>query len=156
MEKLNRVQIYEDRGDGYSEENSYFLPDAYQGESIISLEINISADVRALRIDPAFYSCIVKLGEMTFGGIRVPLEKRKILTGNGRIIRAAKDSDKDGTDIVFSTDDPNICINLEAVKKTLGNALKIAAENTFTAQLEIVRIPGEMAHDIEYSVKRHI
>jgi 2-polyprenyl-3-methyl-5-hydroxy-6-metoxy-1,4-benzoquinol methylase len=156
MEKLNRVQIYEDRGDGYSEENSYFLPDAYQGESIISLEISVSADVRALRIDPAFYSCIVKLGEMTFGGIKVPLEKRKILTGNGRIIRAAKDSDKDSPDIVFSTDDPNICINLEKVKKALGNTLKIAAENTFTAQMEIVRIPGEMAHDIEYSVKRHI
>jgi hypothetical protein len=151
--ELNRVQIYEDRGEGCSEENSYFVQDAYQGDKLISFEISVGADVKTLRIDPAFYSCIVKLSEITFNGMKVPIGRRKILMSNGRIIKAAKSSDTDCPDIVFSTDDPNIYINVEVMKKILGNNLEI---NTLSVQMEIIRLPENFAQDIEGSVKRLI
>ena len=38
---VNRVQIYEDRGSGYQEEESYYVRDAYQGDWLIVLELKV-------------------------------------------------------------------------------------------------------------------
>lgn len=72
-EQVNRVQVYEDTGSGCSEEQSYFVKEAYQGEKLIELDLSVSGDVRLLRIDPIMDSCMVKILEMTFNGETVPL-----------------------------------------------------------------------------------
>jgi len=140
-EQVCRVQIYEDRGGGYSEEKSYFVPEAYQGERLIVLRLRVDGDVENLRIDPALSSCVVKVLEMTFNGDAVPLEKKKVLSANGRIVRP---SDKNAVvycpTIVFATDDPNISINLGGLKRQ--------KENTMQARMEIVRLPMAVAQDL--------
>lgn len=147
-ESLNRVQIYEDRGEGCSEENSYFVNDAYQGENLIEFNINVSGNVRTLRIDPSFYSCMVKIKEMTFNGTDVPLGKRKVLLSNGRIVRPAEKADANRPSIVFPTDDPNIYIDLSGLDRQ--------GENTFYVSMEIVRVPIEIAQDMAGAVKKLI
>lgn len=145
-ENVSRVQIYEDKGSGFGEEESYFVEDAYQGEQFIELHLAVSGDVRALRIDPAMDACMVKIKEMVFNGERVPLEKRGVLTANGK---ATKPSRKRGEvyqpSILFPTTDPNIGINLEELKREGANVLCVS--------MDITRLPLEMAQDMAGAVK---
>ncbi len=139
-ERVNRVQIYEDRGKGYSEEGSYFVQDAYQGENIIELELKVSGDVKMLRIDPAMGTCMVKILEMTLNGEAVPMNKKKNILINGKVA-------KPGT-FIFPTEDPNINIVMTELKRS--------AENTLYARMEIVRLSRGMAQDMAGAVKKLI
>lgn len=147
-EQVNRVQIYEDKGNGYQEEESYFVKDAYQGEQLIEIEISVSGDVRMLRIDPALSSCMVKIQEMTFNGERVPLERRKLLLVNGRVAKPEGKDDTYQPSIVFPTMDPNINIDLTMMERK--------GENLLYTRMEIVRIPLSIAQDMAGSVKKLI
>ncbi|MBR1930497.1 MAG: class I SAM-dependent methyltransferase [Lachnospiraceae bacterium] len=147
---VNRVQIYEDTtGEGYSEEQSYFVREAYQGDNRIELELEVGGDVRMLRIDPGMDSCMVKILEMTFNGVRVPLEKRKLMLVNGRIVKPAdKENEAYQPSIVFPTTDPNINIDLTQLDRQ--------AKNLLCARMEIVRIPLTIAEDMAGAVKKLI
>lgn len=139
-ENINRVQIYEDRGSGCSEENSYFVREAYQGENRIEMELLVSGDVRILRIDPAFTSCMVRIEELTFNGEPVPFDRKKVLLANGRIAKPAT--------IVFPTEDPNINLVLSELNRL--------PENILYVRMEIVRLPLAMAQDMANAVKKII
>ena len=148
-EKVNRVQIYEDKGNGYQEEESYFVKDAYQGENQIEMELCVDGNVRMLRIDPAMDCCMVKILEMTWNGEVVPLDKKKVMITNGKV---AKDSNKEGElaqpSIVFATTDPNINIVVTELNRQAANVLY--------TRMEIVRIPQQMAQDMAGAVKKLI
>lgn len=137
-EAVNRVQIYEDCGNGFQEEESYFVPEAYQGENRILLELHVKKEVSVLRVDPAFSSCIVEIEEMSWNGESVPLEKNKLFAVNGRIAKPAT--------MIFPTDDPNINIYLQDLKAEEDNILKL--------QMNIVRVPVSMAGKIAGSIKK--
>ncbi len=134
-----RVQIYEDRGNGYSEENSYFVTDAFAGEHSLELELKVSGDVQNLRIDPAMDSCICKVKEFTFNGIDIPLKDKKIVSTNGRLA---------GSTFVFSTTDPNINLHI--------GALNVKAENTIWLNMDVNRLDGDLCADLENELKRKI
>lgn len=147
---VNRVQIYEDTtGEGYSEEKSYFVREAYQGDNRIVVQLDVSGDVQMLRIDPGMDSCMVKILEMTFNGVRVPLEKRKLMLVNGRIVKPSdKEQEIYQPSIVFPTTDPNINIDLTQLDRQPANVLY--------AEMEIVRIPLKIAEDMAGAVKKLI
>lgn len=146
---VNRVQIYEDKGQGYREEDSYFVREAYQGDWLIELELKVSGDVKMLRIDPGMYPCAVKIREMTFNGATVPLHKRKLLYANGSIISPAdREGEKDCPGIVFATEDPNINVNLERLERK--------EENVLRTRMEIVRLPMPIAKDMEAGSRRKL
>ena len=146
---VNRVQIYEDTGAGCNEEQSYFVREAYQGDNYIELKLSVDGNVKMLRIDPAMDSCMVKILEMTLNGERVPLEKKKVLLINGRIVKPA---DKENTtyqpSMVFPTADPNININMEELPRQ--------AQNILYTRMEIVRVPLKIAQDMSMAVKKLI
>lgn len=135
-----RVQIYEDKGNGYSEEESYFVPDAYIGSSLIAFEIEVSGDVKMLRIDPAMDYCMVKIRKLEFNDAKIPFENRKIMITNGKVAN--------GSSVVFATDDPNINIKLESLERKAANKLNV--------EMEIVRIPRGIAEDMAGAVKKII
>ena len=139
-ERVNRVQIYEDRGKGYIEEESYFVQEAYQGENLIELELKVSGDVRMLRIDPAMDTCMVKILEMTLNGEAVPMDRKKNILVNGKVAKPGS--------FVFPTEDPNINIVMTELKRS--------AENTLHTRMEIVRLPHDMARDMAGAVKKLI
>ncbi|MCH5270430.1 MAG: class I SAM-dependent methyltransferase [Lachnospiraceae bacterium] len=136
---LNRVQVYEDRGEGFSEEESYFVPDAYQGEQEIELELKVDGNVRALRIDPSMDACVVRVAELTWNGERIPLRNKKVFSTNGKRLKTA-----DGA--VFPTKDPNLCIQV--------SRLNCRSENILCAKLEIARLPLPVAEAMASSVKK--
>lgn len=141
-EQICRVQVYEDKGNGYSEEGSYFVKDAFVSDREAELELKVSGDVKTLRIDPVMDSCVVKVLEMTFNGERVPLEKKKILLVNGR------SSGGETPSIVFPTEDPNLGIDV--------SQLSPKAENVLCARLEVTRLPRNAAEDLCNALAKHI
>lgn len=140
-ELTNRVQVYEDRGEGFCEEKSYFVQEAYQGENRIELALDISGDVQKLRIDPSFGCCAVKIQELTFNEERVPLKKRRVLTCNGKLVKpAGRRGEAYCPSIVFPTEDPNLTISL--------SELTVKPENKLYMRMEIIRLSEEMARDM--------
>ena len=137
--QVNRVQVYEDSGDGFSEENSYFVPDAYQGEQEIEMELKVDGNVRVLRVDPCMDACVVRFIEFTWNGEKIPLRDHKIFMANGRLLKPA-----DG--IVFFETDPNMYIQTAS--------LSPRSENILYAKMEIARLPVSVARDMAESVKK--
>lgn len=132
-----RIQIYEDKGEGYKEEESYFVKDAYEGENLVSLTLSLDGNVTMLRIDPAFDCCAVKFRRLDFNGEAVETDRKNIIT-NGKTLC--------GGSYVFATEDPNINIKISNLNRK--------AENTLEAELEIVRIPLSLARDMTGAVKK--
>lgn len=143
---LSSVQIYEDTGEGYSEENSYFLKQAYVDDVHIELELSVSGNVRMLRVDPAMDCGICNIIEIRFNGETVPLNTSKLIVVNGRLIRSREKDGHTHLTAVFPTMDPNINIDMAR--------LKPGAENTLSMRLEMIRMPLQIVEDVERALKR--
>ncbi len=136
-QSLRRIQIYEDRGDGYREEESRLVSGVYVDEKTAQLELSVDEDVKTIRIDPAFHSCAVKIEELTFNGEDIPLDKKHLLL-NGRIAKPST--------IIFPTDDPIISILLEKLPRT--------GEDKLLIRMEIEFLPLNIAQELSDSVKK--
>lgn len=125
----NRIQIYEDFGEGFSEANSRFVQEGYQEKEIITVDIEIKPGLRAVRVDPALDYCIVYVKSLTLAGKTLSLRDAQIKL-NGELIS------EEG--IVFPTEDPNITVM--GVEGAVGASLMF--------QLEITRVSKEMAESM--------
>lgn len=135
--QLERVQIYEDRGAGYREEDSYFVKYAADGENRLRLSLAVSGDVSMLRIDPAMDFCAVRIEKLLWNG--VPIEPSgKNVTTNGKSLKDRS--------FLFATPDPNIGISLSGLERKTQNVLY--------AQLCVTRIPEEIAKAMAGAVKK--
>lgn len=132
-----RIQIYFDRGNGFSEGDSIYMPDVYVKENYLEVEIPADGNMKAVRIDPADRSCVVKICQLDLNGEPIPLQKKYFET-NGKTIRNGC--------YVFATQDPNLVI------KFLD--LPVRGENVIVAKMEVSPISQEMAVDVAGAVKR--
>ena len=139
MAGISRVQVYEDDGKGFSEENSYFVKDAYVGEQDVEVTLSVDGNVQILRIDPAMTSCVVTVDELLFNGVPVPTQDKKIFYTNGKVARPA-------ATCIFPTTDPNLYIKVADLDRK--------AENELFARLKVVPVPERMAADMAASVKK--
>lgn len=139
MAGISRVQVYEDDGKGFFEENSYFVKDAYVGEQDVEVTLSVDGNVQILRIDPAMTSCVVTVEELLFNGVPVPTQDKKIFYTNGKVARPA-------ATCIFATTDPNLYIKVADLDRK--------AENELFARLKVVPVPERMAADMAASVKK--
>ena len=135
----DRVQVYVDKGNGYDEETSYFVEDAYVNEHQLEVTLKVAGDVKHLRIDPSMDSCVCRIKGFTLNGEEIPISSRKAITINGRMA---------GNSMVFSTTDPNINLHLEN--------MNIKAENEVFLSLEVNRMPASICEDLENELKKKI
>lgn len=142
-----RIQVYYDRGNGFSENDSVYLPDVYVAEREIVADIPFDGNVRSLRIDPADQSCMVKIHELTLNGAAVPLNKKYLETNGKRV--------KDGC-CVFSTRDPNILVRISAFveRGSFPEGILTRGENILTVKMEVAPLSAVMAKDMEMAVKK--
>ena len=132
-----RIQIYFDNGKGFQEENSYYMPDVYEDESLVCAQIPFDGNVKTLRIDPADCSCMVKILKLDLNGVDVPFQKKFIQT-NGKMVKPGC--------YVFDTQDPNLCI--------MVSELAMDVENELTIEMEVSPVPKDMAQDMMGAVKK--
>ena len=123
-----RIQVYVNSGNGFSEEESYYLPDVYVEENLIEAEIPFDGNVTQLRIDPADRCCIVKIKTMLVNGQAVSMNKKCLIT-NGKAL--------ENDTYVFATGDPNMTV--------MVSELPMSGENTLSVELEIAYLPEGIA-----------
>ncbi len=97
--KKHRVQVYLDKGEGFSEADSYWMDVEPDKRGMIHMELALPEGTKGLRIDPAENTCLIKvrrfLGELNGS---YPLE----YLHNGREL------EEEG--ILYTTPDPNITV----------------------------------------------
>lgn len=84
-----RIQVYLDTGQGFSEENSYFIDQVFQQQAYC--EIPVPKGTRGVLVDPAFSACILREIELqwedgsavSYGTTGFELEKDCYLFDNG-------------------------------------------------------------------------
>lgn len=141
-EKIERVQIYTDKGSGYSEDNSYFVKKAVFDNGVLTFDIKFDKDVKNLRIDPMMGAGVVYIDELLINGRALPEISKKYIECNGRRLRG----DMDG--YVFETEDPNMNLHFENIT--------LQEENKLTARFTYAYMSANAAHGILTAVKRII
>ena len=133
----DRVQIYEDTGGGFCEEQSFFPDEASQEQIRISedgmtqLEIPVPGGRSALRIDPCSDFCLIWLSEIRWNGTPVPLKEKRVTVNGFKV--------GDNT-YVFPTRDPNITLSLAGMPNEESNLLQVS--------MEVTRLPEETVKHI--------
>ena len=136
-------KIYEDRGQGFQEETSYFAGEMVteEGEEL-HLVLPVEAGVRKIRIDPAFTDCMVRIRELKWNDRDLMWSgKASVLTANGTRL-------DDTGSFIFPTEDPNLIISLQGAVFEETNALELRMERSL--------IGREMALDVERAAKRRL
>lgn len=132
-----RIQLYYDRGRGFHEEDSCYVPDVYTEERMIETELMVDGNVIHFRLDPADRPCVVKMHQLLLNGVPVPFEKKTVET-NGRQIKPGS--------YVFATSDPNIVFHMTELTRQ--------PENRFTVRMEVSPISMETALEISSMIKK--
>lgn len=133
------VQIYEDFGKGFVEENAYFVKDAYIGENEILCEIKIPKGMKALRIDPAMEACVIAIKEFAVSccsskesnsSTRNILQGKSIFFNSTQKFILTNGHKIANRSYVFATNDPNITVNLTEEEQKAGALLTLKMEIT--------------------------
>lgn len=97
--KKNRMQVYLDTGSGFSEDESFWIDTEPDKHGMIHLELLLPGRTRALRLDPAEETCLVKIYRMLgeLGGT-YPLD----------YIHNGRELEEQG--ILYTTADPQITV----------------------------------------------
>ncbi len=127
----DRVQIYEDTGKGFNEEQSFFLDESSEQVSIsptgsMELRVEISRGRSALRIDPCNDYCLICLQCIKWNGTSVPLRGKQIQMNGFKVGENT---------YVFPTKDPNITLSLLELGNEESNLLQVS--------MEVTRLPEE-------------
>lgn len=131
--KKDRVQIYEDTGKGFREEQSFFLEENDEqvqrmADGGMELNVPVAGGRSALRIDPCSDYCIVSIKQLLWNGEAVAWKGKQVQTNGTKVGRQT---------YVFATKDPNITVSLLGRKNEQTNLLQVS--------LEVTRLPEETA-----------
>ncbi len=131
--KKDRVQIYEDTGKGFREEQSFFLEENDEqvqrmADGSMELNVPVAGGRSALRIDPCSDYCIVSIKQLLWNGEAVAWKGKQVQTNGTKVGRQT---------YVFATKDPNITVSLLGRKNEQTNLLQVS--------LEVTRLPEETA-----------
>lgn len=141
----NRMQVYEDSGNGFSEVQSYFVEHALTSNTEAELNLKVSVGMKALRIDPCDEPCIVQIKKIWWNDKEVYIDNK--ISSNGVKGKGGKNS---YAELVFATADPNFTISLAQLENT------DASQNECKIQFELHKISLQLANALQRSVKRII
>lgn len=139
----NRIQVYEDKGEGFREEESCFVLEGYREKEALSIKLSLAPDVKAVRIDPCMDFCMVTIKDLRVNGEEWNLSQKNIIL-NGNLISE--------NTAIFATTDPGITIMMpkgfagEGGVFLAKNAAKEAGE--MQMDLEVIRISQDMAESL--------
>ncbi len=133
----DRIQIYEDTGKGFQEEQSFFPEEDGEqlrrdGEGLVELSVPIPKGRSAVRIDPGSHACVIYIKRISWNGEEISLKGKQIEMNGFRI----------GEDVyAFPTQDPNITLSLWG--------LAAGEENHLEAVMEVTRMSLESVKHLQ-------
>lgn len=118
------VQIFYDRGNGFSEEDSFKIRDCFDEYKFARFEFDVPEDVVRVRIDPCAFCCSVGINRLSVGD---RLYTNDVMEINGSLQESGY--------MVFDTVDPNIVISVAGGKR-------------LSADIEVCELPQMLAKQI--------
>lgn len=123
-----KMQVFEDFGEGYSPEHSYYIQDINLTNDWIRAEILCKAGVRGIRLDPAEEPCLVRIKSVQYGTRRLTKKQlEQVVVTNGEVLGAAEDrvqgvpeaaaAEEGMTTVLFSDNDPNINVRMDILEQ---------------------------------------
>ncbi|WP_081795506.1 class I SAM-dependent methyltransferase [Butyrivibrio sp. MC2021] len=136
------LQVYLDKGEGYSEDESIFPEEQYDDNSTVELDIRVDSKCRTVRIDPAFAPCLVTIADASWNGESLSDSDVDVSIHpvNGEWI--SDDS------MIFDTNDPNIEFGLTS------ESLSVMERNHLKVKLITTLIPAVSATAIVESLEQ--
>lgn len=138
--KQKHVQLYMDRGNGFSEEDSMFLTDeecmsAYtepansnvHSSLCLQRKLELDEDVKRLRIDPYLEPCMVRIQRLSMDGKKLSYESNGCMLGEDTLC--------------FPTTDPNVTI-------PLGQSVDVTEKIEIEVEIEILPMSMDMAQTL--------
>lgn len=132
----DRIQIYEDTGKGFLEEQSFFPEEDGEelrrgDEGLVELSVRIPKGRSAVRIDPGSHACVIYVKRISWNGVEISLKGKQIQMNGYRI----------GEDVyAFPTEDPNITLSLWDLPSEEENHLEAVMEVTRMALESVKRL----------------
>jgi hypothetical protein len=135
--RRDKVQIYEDTGKGFHEEQSFFLEEDAGQVSMdpsgrLELSVEVAGGRSALRIDPCSDYCMIYIGKIFWNGEPISLKGKQIQLNGFKVGENT---------YVFPTKDPGITLSLSGMKSESKNLLQ--------ASMEVTALPEETAKHIQ-------
>jgi precorrin-6B methylase 2 len=127
-------QVFEDRGEGFSEENSYFVMDAFKKDDNVEIDLTVPSDIKMLRLDPCMDACILRVEAFNWNGKPLSFKNKRLF-----ILNCAVGSN--GI-LVFPTKDPMIIIRMDRLRNKKENHLYVKMEVVIMNE----GIPQELAY----------
>lgn len=118
----NRIQIYEDKGNGFSEEASYYIDKIARVGDFCEFDIKLNQDLTNIRIDPCDRPCIVNVESVVCGGEEIVSS----LAGKGKNGMGAHNGVRlTDSSFFFGDNDPHFRWNVEGLIKKGYTSLKV-------------------------------
>ena len=140
-----KIQIYFDRGNGFCEEDSFFVDEPYDMTGCVEFSVEVPSDVKKVRMDPFMDSCMTTVNEISLNGTPISLYSNKKVTINGRKLESSSDY---AMIAVYDSTDPGVTIDVSAVVRSAGNVMKFS--------MQTIAMPKHMAIGLAKELKRKI
>ena len=131
------IQIYEDTGRGFSEEQSFFLNETageqvrVTAEGVTEIAVAVPGGRSALRVDPCSDFCLIYIREIKWNGTLLTWKGRQIQTNGFKVGENT---------YAYATQDPNITISVAGIPNEESNLLEMA--------MEVTKLPEETVKHI--------
>lgn len=137
------VQIYEDKGAGFNENDSFFVEDRYDWDGYIEFSVPVDSKTSKVRIDPYMDYCMSEIKEISLNGEVLNLADNKRVYLNGKKLVS-----EEGVMAMFYYDDPNIVVEVKDKVRSTGNTLRVRMTTT--------EMPGTMVRALKKELMKKI
>ena len=140
-----RVQIFEDRGRGFNQEDSYWVELPELSRSRMEFNLHVDGNVRNLRLDPAEECCVVEIERALWNGEILSLSAKEgfLPQINGKWLHPQKGGNPCA---VFDTEDPNLTFALQG--------LPVRGESQLELTLTFAPVSQSIARQMIASIKK--
>lgn len=143
--RKKRIKVYYDYGNGFSEDNAFYLKDEYDADGWVELEIEIPSNVVKFRLDPIEDYCVSYIESMYMNETAIDLKDNKRVYLNGKKLRK---NASEGITVVFYNEDPNLVVEMKDIVRSTGNKLVI--------RMQSCPMKKSIIDDFETNLKRMI
>lgn len=123
-----KMQVFEDFGEGYSQENSYYIEDNCLADGWIKAEILCKPGLRGLRLDPLEEPCLVRIKSVQYGTRKLtPKQLEQVVVTNGEVLGPLESKGQENaevaakepgmTTVLFMDNDPNINVRMDILEQ---------------------------------------
>lgn len=144
-----KVQIFEDYGEGYSPEHSYYIQDSDMLSDRISVEIYCKPGICGVRLDPAEEPCLIRVEEVIYRGCRLTKEQmQRAVVINGEALGDLERGFEGMPSVLVDHNDPNINVRLDQLYAMEAEA-QGQTEGVLKVKAYIARLSAQMLAELK-------